>query len=66
MHRLHCPEAAPVWKVSWEHGGSDDIMVSAAAMSTAPLTDLLVLQGHLCPIGSSSSLGSPPREKDII
>ena len=33
---------------------------------TVPLTDLLVLQGHLCPIGSSSSLGSPPREKDII
>ena len=29
---LHCLEAAPVWKVGWERGGSDDIRVSATAM----------------------------------
>ena len=30
---LHCLEAAPVWKVSWERGGSDDITVSAIVTS---------------------------------
>ena len=49
------------------HHGERRCHVSLECLrSTAPLTDLLVLQGHLCPTGSSSSLGSPPREKDNI
>ena len=26
---LHCLDAAPVWKVNWERGGSDDTVVTA-------------------------------------
>ena len=26
---LHCLDAAPVWKVYWERGGSDNTTVSA-------------------------------------
>ena len=49
------------------HHGERNCHVSLECLrSTAPLTDLLVLQGHLCPTGNSSSLGSPPREKDNI
>ena len=45
------------------HHGERNCHVSLEWLrGTAPLTDLLVPQGHLCPIGSSSSLGSPPRE----
>ena len=29
---LHCTDAAPVWKVDLERGGSDDITVRATAM----------------------------------
>ena len=44
------------------HHGERNFHVSLECLrGTAPLIDLLVPQGHLCPIGSSSSLGSPPQ-----
>ena len=46
------------------HHGERNCHVSLECLrGTAPLTDLLVPQGHLCPIGSSSSLGSPPESR---
>ena len=46
-----------------QHHGKRHCHVSLECLrGTVPLIDLIVLQGHLCPIGSSSSLGSPPRE----